>query len=100
MLLKFNVFKDTSFKQHLLSLNMAPDQLLHEPIEALGFSPAFCARARQMGFSRLEDILLQEPKEIMADRDFSYAWLAELAGFLKERGLLHLLQPIPGKTRG
>jgi len=72
--------------------------ILRKPIEQLGLSAAFCEDARSMGFGSLEDILAISPAELVKKSDFSYGWLAELSSYLSARGMLHLLQTIPGRS--
>jgi len=50
-----------------------------------------------MGFETLEDILLILPEQLINRKGFNYGWLGELSTYLGNKGLLHLLQPIPGK---
>ncbi len=68
------------------------------PVSELGFSAAFCAQCGLMDFSTLEDILSVMPEELLLRPGFSMAWLGELTVFLRERGLLYLLQSMPGRT--
>jgi hypothetical protein len=77
---------------------MEERQLLAEPFGKLGFSPEFCMQAKTMGFDVLEDILVLKPEELLLRPGFSFGWLGELTAFLTRRGLLHLLQPIPGRS--
>jgi hypothetical protein len=74
--------------------------LLSRPISELGFTDDFIARSRQMGFEALSDIMVTDPGELVRKAGFSYHWLAELSTFLQARRLLHLLQPMPGKSSG
>jgi hypothetical protein len=76
------------------------DILLDLTFEQLGFDAQFCLRAHSMGFFRLEEVLLIGPAELTSKPDFSYRWLAELGDLLRERGMLHLLQTIPGRSSG
>jgi hypothetical protein len=73
---------------------------LQAPLNALALSERFRAQSRVMGFACLEDILSCTPAQLVAIDGFSYTWLNELTVFLDQRGLLHLLQAIPGKTAG
>ena len=74
--------------------------LLQQPVKELGFSKKFCKQCHDSGFDTLETILVCPPVDLLKKKDFSYEWLAELTAFLSERGLLHLLQTIPGKSYG
>lgn len=76
---------------------MAKNHLLTTPISQLYFSHQFEWQCHEMGFYKLEDILILTPAEIMAKPGFTYSWLGELSDFLTKHDLLHLLQPIPGK---
>jgi hypothetical protein len=73
-------------------------ELLTAPLSGLELSGRFCAQSREMGFTCLEDILSCMPDQLAASDAFSYTWLNELTVFLEQRGLLHLLQSIPGKS--
>ncbi|MES2275994.1 MAG: hypothetical protein V4592_08225 [Bacteroidota bacterium] len=79
---------------------MALNDLLQQPLSQCGLSPEFSARARLMGFENLEDILAEAPKDLIANPHFNYDWLAELVAVLNKKGLLHLLQAMPGRTPG
>lgn len=80
-------------------LFMEVDVLLKEPLSQW-FGAAFCRQSGRMGLATLEDILVLEPEELLLRPGFSMAWLGELTVFLQERGLLHLLQTIPGRSGG
>lgn len=79
---------------------MEDNSILGRPIRQLGLSPAFVTLCEGMGVEDLEAILTLAPAELLALPGFSYHWLAELTLFLKERGILHLLQSTPGKSYG
>ena len=66
----------------------------------LGLSDDFCADSKRMGFDVLADVLALTPQELLNCDGFTYRWLGELITFLQERQLLHLLQPVPGKSSG
>jgi hypothetical protein len=76
------------------------DDLLVVPFEQLALTQAFKKQCRQMGFEKLQDILILAPAELVRREGFSYTWLKELTVFLQERGLLHLLQTTPGRIPG
>jgi len=69
-----------------------------DPIAMLPFSAAFKRQCGLMGFGQLEDILMLSPAELISRPGFDYHWLGELSDFLSQRGLGHLLQPIPGRS--
>lgn len=71
--------------------------LLKEPIAEIGLSPEFCRQAKEMGFDTIGDVIQLTPDEIRGKRNFSYSWLGELSEYLNSKGLLYLLQPIPGR---
>lgn len=75
-------------------------ELKQTTFDLLGFSEDFCTRCNVMGFAVPDDIFLLEPRELVSREGFTYEWLVELVTFLQERQLLHLLQPIPGKSSG
>lgn len=77
---------------------MNADQLLKKPVAELDMSESFKQRCALMNFETLGDILFILPDELISIKGFSYSWLGELSRFLDERGLLYLLQPIPGKN--
>jgi hypothetical protein len=71
---------------------------LDQPITDLGFTEEFCASSKKMGFQTIKEIIVLSPENIISRKGFSYTWLGELSEFLDKRRLLHLLQPIPGKS--
>lgn len=77
---------------------MTNERLLACPVESLGFSEEFCERCRLMGIATLGDVLALTPAELAGRQGFSYHWLAELSDYLAGKGLLHLLQPLPGSN--
>jgi hypothetical protein len=79
---------------------MVTRELLYAPITRLEFSEEFCRQGKIMGLDTLADILSCTPGELVNKKGFSYSWLEELTAFLNERGLLHLLQSIPGRSSG
>ena len=70
------------------------------PISKLFFSHEFEWQCQEMGFEKLEDILLLQPEDLMAKPGFNYRWLGELSDFLTKNDLIHLLQPTPGRKFG
>lgn len=72
--------------------------LLRAPLSELELSGRFCTQSRAMGLTCLEEILCCTPEQLAAIDAFSYSWLNELTVFLEQRGLLYLLQSIPGKS--
>lgn len=77
---------------------MNASKILCSPFFELGFSISFCESCKAMGFETLEDILMTLPGELVNKKGFNYSWLGELSTYLDNKGLLHLLQPIPGKS--
>ena len=80
-----------------MSTDMNVSKILSSPFFTLGFSAGFCESCKEMGFETLEDILLILPEQLINRKGFNYGWLGELSTYLGNKGLLHLLQPIPGK---
>jgi hypothetical protein len=72
--------------------------ILDKSLAEIGFGQQFVEQSRQMGFLTLADILRTSPDILTGCKGFSYHWLSELSQYLGQRGLLHLLQPIPGKN--
>lgn len=79
-------------------MDMNVSKILSSPFFTLGFSASFCESCKAMGFETLEDILLILPEQLVNKKGFNYSWLGELSVYLSNKGLLHLLQPIPGKS--
>lgn len=77
---------------------MEAGEILTVPIPELGLSKSFCSTSALMGFRTLEDIVFMLPEQLIDRKGFSYSWLGELSAFLDEKGLLYLLQPLPGKS--
>ncbi|QDW24338.1 hypothetical protein FFJ24_005665 [Pedobacter sp. KBS0701] len=71
---------------------MEIDELLHTPINRLGFSTGFCKICASMNFTTLLDVTSISPEELINKEGFNYTWLGELSGYLDKKGLLHLLQ--------
>ena len=95
-----NRFLKMSYLKELLGLpiEIPNDQVMHVPIKKLGLSKEFNMQCKVMGFETLNDVILTGPKQLLEKNGFSYTWLGELVKYLNKRKLLHLLQPIPGKT--
>jgi hypothetical protein len=79
---------------------MATEDLLDKAVAELGFSRDFCERCKMMHLGTLKEIVAVIPQELVRLNGFSYHWLAELSDCLNRQGMLHLLQPIPGRNRG
>ena len=77
---------------------MRSTEFIDQQIEELGLSEEFNLKSKRMGYRCLKDIVSKTPDEIIKKKGFDYDWLGELAGFLSERGQLHLLQPLTGKS--
>jgi hypothetical protein len=74
--------------------------ILTTPVQNLGLSESFCTNCERMGFRTLENIVFILPEDLIIKEHFSYTWLEELSIYLDKRGLLYLLQPLPGKNSG
>lgn len=74
--------------------------LIDQPISLLGLSRDFIEASRVMEFGTIKEILAIDPKELVAMEGFNYNWLCELVTFLNKHQLVHLLQPVPGKSHG
>jgi hypothetical protein len=79
---------------------MDVNTVLQTPVNQLGLPADFCRQAKHMGFDTIADVLKLSPAEIIGKHGFTYTWLGELSAYLSSKGLLHLLQPLPGKTSG
>jgi hypothetical protein len=79
---------------------METAECLDKPLTDLGFTEEFCDRSKTMGFLTIKEIIALSPENIVTRNGFSYTWLGELSEFLDKRKLLHLLQPVPGKSYG
>ncbi|MET3982025.1 hypothetical protein ABIB62_004641 [Mucilaginibacter sp. UYP25] len=77
---------------------MEPREILTVPIPQLDLSEGFCTTSALMGFKTLEDIVFVLPEQLIRKKGFSYSWLGELSAYLDKKGLLYLLQPLPGKS--
>jgi hypothetical protein len=75
---------------------MDQQELLKKPVEKLGMSEEFVIGCQAMGFGNIGEIIAAGLEAIQKKLSFSYHWLAELSDFLNEKGLLYLLQPLPG----
>lgn len=73
-------------------------QLLTEPLE-IHFDPQFCKQSRQMGFKNIQEITEMSAQQLIGMEGFSFSWLGTLSQFLHEKGLISLLQPLPGSRR-
>ncbi|WP_432328127.1 hypothetical protein ACRQ5D_34225 [Mucilaginibacter sp. P25] len=74
-------------------------EILLTPIIDLPASIFFKEGSKIMGFTTLQDIIDEEPGELLANKNFNYVWLGELVDFLTEQGILDLLQPTQGNSR-
>lgn len=79
---------------------MEAKDILTMPVSALGLSEAFNQASIRMGICTLEDVIFILPDQLLNKDGFSYGWLGELSAYLDEKGLLYLLQPLPGKSYG
>lgn len=77
---------------------METDDIFRLPLAQLGMSENFYLRCRLMGFQNLSDILATPSGELVHMEGFSFSWLGELTKLLASKGLLHLLQPLPGSN--
>jgi hypothetical protein len=76
---------------------METSHFIHQDIDRLELSDDFKFKCKKMGYKNLNDIFCDPPKELFEKKGFSYNWFIELSTFLKKEGLLHMLQPIPGR---
>jgi hypothetical protein len=72
--------------------------ILEQPVASLGFQEKFCVQCLGMGFHTISDVIATPPEQIVLKKEFSFSWLGELSEFLNKHSLLHLLQPVPGKS--
>lgn len=79
---------------------MDKSTLLDLPVGELGLSPEFCGRSKIMGYGTIREMVAATPEQMIGKKGFTYTWLGELTAFLTRQQLLHLLQPIPGKSYG
>lgn len=78
---------------------MDRQSLIDQPLTLLGLSSDFLNASRMMEFETIADILKVEPMDLVGRAGFNYNWLGELTEFLSKHHLLHILQPIPGKSQ-
>jgi hypothetical protein len=78
---------------------MDAQEALNIPIREMDLGDSFCSACNQMGFETLADIVLILPEELIKRKGFSYTWLGQISGYLDSKGLLYLLQPLPGRNR-
>lgn len=76
------------------------ENIVEMPIITLDLSDDFKILSGRMGFRTLQDVIIVPPEILLQKRGFNYNWLGELISFLSDRGLLHLLQPLPGNNPG
>jgi len=79
---------------------MDENEILSTPLAEPAFTKSFSERCRLMGFKTVADIVFTVPAELINKKGFSYSWLNELIAFLGKNQAIHLLQPMPGKSRG
>lgn len=79
---------------------MDENEILSTPVAEPLFSKDFSEGCRLMGFKTVADIVFTVPAELVNKKGFSYSWLNELIAFLDKYQAIHLLQPMPGKSRG
>jgi len=72
-------------------------QILNSEISQLALSENFKVQSKKMGFKLVKEICEVPPEVLMGNPGFTYGWLGELADFLNNMQLLHLLQAMPGK---
>jgi hypothetical protein len=78
---------------------MEDQQVLQESIEMVGPSPRFVGASKEMGCRRMAEIIECGLPALQQKKEFNYHWLAELSEYLSDKGLLHLLQPLPGSKK-
>ncbi|MDB4921233.1 hypothetical protein [Mucilaginibacter sp.] len=94
-------FLNRSYWEKFLGLThkaATKEDVMYMPIKKLGLGKEFNRQCKTMGFKTLHEVTLIEPMELVELDGFDYNWLSELVKFLNERQLLHLLQPLPGKS--
>jgi len=68
------------------------DKVLSTSFRELGFNSSFCELGERMGFRTLKDVCSITPKELTNKKEFTYTWLGQLADYMDNKGILHLLQ--------
>jgi len=71
---------------------MEVDKILCSSFRELGFDVAFCKLCEKMGLRTLKDVCSISPQELINKKEFTYAWLGQLADYMNNKGILHLLQ--------
>jgi hypothetical protein len=79
---------------------MDEKSFINQPISGLGLSNDFLKTSEKMAFGTIAEILKVDPVDLLKRDGFNYNWLGELIEFLTKHQLLHILQPIPGKSYG
>lgn len=76
---------------------MNDSDILDRKIAQSGLTASFCRQAAKMGFTTLREIVKLTPAKLLNKCQPDYEWLGELSDYLLSKGLLKLLQPIPGR---
>ncbi|SDD99636.1 hypothetical protein SAMN05216464_103279 [Mucilaginibacter pineti] len=74
-------------------------EVINKPVNELGVGKEFINGCERMGFKTLKDILVLTPKQLISKDGFNYNWLGDLVKYLSGNGLLHYLQPLPGREK-
>ncbi|NCD69089.1 hypothetical protein GSY63_06955 [Mucilaginibacter sp. R11] len=83
-----------------MALAVIENDLLHQSFQTLGFDQDFIAACNAIGINCLADVKRIPARELVLKNGFSYRWLEILSAYLKEKGLLHILQEEPGNKNG
>ncbi|MFC3563242.1 hypothetical protein [Pedobacter jamesrossensis] len=67
------------------------DEVLFTSFRELGFDSAFCKLSVRMDFRTLKDVCSISPQELINKKEFTYTWLGQLADYMDNKGILHLL---------
>ncbi|MGF7073833.1 hypothetical protein [Mucilaginibacter sp. 3215] len=78
---------------------MEDQQVLQQSLEVLGLSHRFVVTSKEMGCRTMAEIIECGLPALQQKKEFDYHWLAELSEYLSDKGLLHLLQPLPGSKK-
>jgi len=69
------------------------EPILNQPIDDIELSPAFKAKARQLGFHKLADLVDQSAYDLLKLPGFDNRLLNEYIGFLEKEKLGHYITP-------
>jgi len=69
-----------------------------QPLTSLGFSEGFLMASKKMGYVTLQDIIAEQPENLIKKNGYTHHWLSELSRFLVKNDALHLLQKFKGNN--